>query len=62
MNTKPLQRQQLIHTSDPTYREVTSEFVSKVGKNDIYEMQLHKQKSPLSWELGGYATVQILNE
>jgi hypothetical protein len=25
-------------------------------------MQLHKQTCPPSWELGGYATLQILNE
>ena len=50
------------HTSDPTPREVTTTIVSKAGKNDVCEMQLHKQTCPPSWELGGYATLQILNE
>ena len=31
------------HTSDPTPREVTTTIVSKAGKNDVCEMQLHKQ-------------------
>jgi len=47
------------HTSDPTPREVTTTIVSKAGKNDVCEMQLHKQTCPPSWELGGYATLQI---
>ena len=51
-----------IHASDPTPREVTTTIVSKAGKNDVCEMQLHKQTCPPSWELGGYATLQILNE
>ena len=50
------------HASDPTPREVTTTIVSKAGKNDVCEMQLHKQTCPPSWELGGYATLQILNE
>ena len=38
------------------------EIISKAGKNDVCKMQLHKQTCPLCWELGGYTTVQILNE
>ena len=50
------------HTSVPTPLRVTTEIVSKAGKNDVREMQLHQHTWPprCIWELGLRVHIYII--